>query len=66
MMANRGFTIKYQLKEINVELNIPPFLDEQQQLPADEVKRGSILAYSCQNQTIRHPSRELSTVYGPS
>ena len=44
VMADRGFTIKDQLKEINVELNIPPFLDGRQQLPADEVKRGRQIA----------------------
>ena len=27
IMADRGFTIKDFLKEINVELNIPPFLE---------------------------------------
>ena len=43
-MADRGFTIKDQLKKINVELNIPPFLDGRQQLPADEVKRGRQIA----------------------
>ena len=44
VMADRGFTIKDQLKEINVKLNIPPFLDGRQQLPADEVKRGRQIA----------------------
>ena len=44
VMVDRGFTIKDQLKEINVELNIPPFLDGRQQLPADEVKRGRQIA----------------------
>lgn len=44
VMADRGFTIKDQLKKINVELNIPPFLDGRQQLPADEVKRGRQIA----------------------
>ena len=44
VMADRGFTIKDQLKEINVELNIPPFLEGRQQLPADEVKRGRQIA----------------------
>ena len=43
-MADRGFMIKDQLKEINVELNIPPFLERRQQLPADEVKRGRQIA----------------------
>ena len=44
VMADQGFTIKDQLKEINVELNIPPFLEGRQQLPADEVKRGRQIA----------------------
>lgn len=44
VMADRGFTIKDQLKEINVELNIPPFLDGRQQLPADEVECGRQIA----------------------
>ena len=51
IMADHSFLIKDQLKEINEELNIPPFLDGRQQLPADEVKRGrqnSILANSRQ------------------
>ena len=30
-----------------MELNIPPFLDGQQQLPADEVKRGRQIASLC-------------------
>ena len=44
VMADRGFTIKGLLKEINVELNIPPFLEGRQQLPADKVKRGRQIA----------------------
>ena len=44
VMADRGFTIKGLLKEINVELNIPPFLEGRQQLPADEVKHGRQIA----------------------
>jgi len=44
VMTDRGFTIEDQLQEINVELNIPPFLDGRQQLPADEVKRGRQIA----------------------
>ena len=43
VMADRGFTIKDQLKEVNVELNIPPFLDGRQ-LPADEVNCGRQIA----------------------
>ena len=30
-MADRGFTIKDMLKELKIDLNIPPFLDGQQQ-----------------------------------
>ena len=44
VMADRGFTIKDQLKQINVELNIPPFLEGRQQLPTEEVKRGRQIA----------------------
>lgn len=44
VMADQGFMIRDQLKEINVELNIPPFLDGWQQLPADEVKHGRQIA----------------------
>ena len=44
VMANCGFTLKNQLKEINVELNILLFFDGRQQLPADEVKRGRQIA----------------------
>ena len=50
IMADQGFTIKYLLKEINVELNIPCFLEGRQQLPADEVKTwqaNSFLMDSC-------------------
>jgi len=36
IMADRGFTIKDILKEINIELNIPPFLQDRQQLTAGE------------------------------
>ena len=34
------FTIKDQLSELGVELNIPPFLDGRTQLPLDDVKKG--------------------------
>ena len=43
-MADRGFTIKDQLQEIGVELNIPPFLDGRQQLPSEQVQRGRQIA----------------------
>jgi len=44
IMADRGFTIKDILKEINVELNIPPFLLDKQQLTAAEVEEGRKIA----------------------
>ena len=44
IMADRGFTIKDMLKELNIELNIPPFLEGRQQLPAQEVEKGRTIA----------------------
>ena len=44
IMADRGFTIKDQLAKIGAELNIPPFLDGRQQLPAEEVQQGRHIA----------------------
>ena len=41
-MADRGFTIKDTLKEMNIELNIPPFLQDRQQLTAGEVEGRKI------------------------
>ena len=32
IMADRGFTIKDMLKKLNVDLNIPPFMDGRRQL----------------------------------
>ena len=43
-MADRGFTIKDQLHEIGIGLNISPFLEGRQQLPAAEVKKGRQIA----------------------
>ena len=43
-MAYRGFTIKYMLKELEIDLNIPPFLDVQQQLPPEEIQSGRKIA----------------------
>jgi len=40
IIADRGFTIKDMLEELNVKLNIPPFLNDRQQLPAAEVDSG--------------------------
>ena len=44
VMADRGFTVKDQLAKVGVELNIPPFLEGRQQLPAEEVRRGRSIA----------------------
>ena len=40
VMADRGFTIRDVLKNIGVELNIPPFMQGREQLSAEEVKEG--------------------------
>ena len=40
IMANRGFTIRDMLKEFNIELNLPPFMEGKQQLHADQVQEG--------------------------
>ena len=45
-MADRGSTIKDQLKEVGVLLNIPPFLEGCVQLPPEEVKKGRIIIAS--------------------
>lgn len=39
-MADRGFTIKDVLKELNVELNLPPFMEGKQQLQAQQIQEG--------------------------
>lgn len=44
IMADRGFTIKDMLKELNIELNIPPFLDGRRQLPSTDVEAGRKIA----------------------
>ena len=44
IMADRGFTIKDMLKELNIELNIPPFLDGRRQLPPQEIETGRKIA----------------------
>ena len=40
IMADRGFTIKDMLGELNIELNMPPFLDGRQQLSHKELESG--------------------------
>lgn len=44
VMADRGFTIKDMLQDIGVELNIPPFMEGRQRLPAKEVREGRQIA----------------------
>ena len=44
VMADRGFTIRDQLNEVGVELNIPPFLEDQKQLPSSKVQEGCTIA----------------------
>ena len=39
-MADRGFTIRDLLKDVNAELNIPPFMEGRQQLSSEEVQVG--------------------------
>ena len=44
VMADRGFTVRDQLQTIDVELNIPPFLEGRGQLPAEEVQQVRSIA----------------------
>ena len=44
IMADRGFTIKDTLSEIGVELNLPPFMEGRDQLPAEEMQHGRSIA----------------------
>ena len=43
-MADRGFTIKDMLKDLGIDLNIPPFLEGRAQLPSIEVETGRKIA----------------------
>ena len=44
IMADRGFTIKDMLKELGINLNIPPFLDGKKQLSPTDVEAGRKIA----------------------
>ena len=44
VMADRGFTIESDLKELNVDLNIPSLLGGRAQLTAAEVKESQTIA----------------------
>ena len=47
IMSDKGFTIKDMLKDLHIELNIPPFLQDKQQLAAKEVEEGRKIAAVC-------------------
>ena len=44
IMADRGFTIRDMLKQIGIDLNIPPFMEGRPQLPAKEILEGRHIA----------------------
>ena len=44
IMADRGFTVQDQLQSIGIKLNVPPFMEGRQQLPAEEVQEGRKIA----------------------
>ena len=44
IMADRGFTIKDMLKELNIDLNMPPFLEEKPQFSSEDVQEGRKIA----------------------
>lgn len=44
IMADRGFTVKDMLKELMINLNIPPFLEGCTRLPAEKVYEGRKIA----------------------
>ena len=70
IMADRGFTIKDMLKDIGIELNIPPFMEGRSQLPAKEVQEGRRIASvrihvesDWPNEEFCYPSRDISYQY---
>ena len=46
-MADRGFNISEDLKSLNVQLNIPSFLEGRDQLSKEEVKESESIAFLC-------------------
>ena len=44
IMADRGFTIKDILRELGINLNIPPFLEGRKQLSSSDVEAGRKIA----------------------
>ena len=45
IMADRGFTIKDLLQKLNIELNMPPFLEGKQQFSTEKVQEGRKIAF---------------------
>ena len=43
-MADRRFTIKDMIKQLNIELNTPPFMNGRKQLPQEEIQEGRTIA----------------------
>lgn len=43
-MADRGFTVSNMLEEKAISLNIPPFMENRQQLSTEEVQLGRKIA----------------------
>ena len=48
IMADRGFTIKDMLKQLKIELNLPPFMEGRKQLPAEDVQEGCEILHLCE------------------
>ena len=46
-MADRGFTVRDVVEKKGVHLNIPPFMENRQQLPEQEIQRGRKIAHTC-------------------
>ena len=46
MMADRGFTILDQLAALNIDLNIPPFLEKKEQFSPSDIKEGRRILHS--------------------
>ena len=44
IMADRGFTFKDSFKKLNIDLNLPPFMEGRQQLSAEQVSDGRKIA----------------------
>ena len=44
IMADQGFIMKDMLEKLGIGLNIPPFMEGRQQLPAEEIEAGRKIA----------------------